>query len=182
MRLRRPCVGAATKIDIGTWKAHFDFFNLLAFVDRSAGWLDGTLLRRPDEADGAGVRRPGMVLATARRALVTAPWEGTIRYRGPLLAFGNVIILEPGAGYLLVLAGLDVVYGEVGEVVAAGAPLGLMGGGEPGMDEFLYSAQDGGAGRESETLYVELRQGGEAIDPLPWFAATAPLAGAEQVP
>lgn len=144
--------------------------------------VQGTLLRRPDEADGAGVRRPGMVLATARRALVTAPWEGTIRYRGPLLAFGNVIILEPGAGYLLVLAGLDVVYGEVGEVVAAGAPLGLMGGGEPGMDEFLYSAQDGGAGRESETLYVELRQGGEAIDPLPWFAATAPLAGAEQVP
>jgi len=144
--------------------------------------VQGTLLRRPDEADGAGVRRPGMVLATRKRALVTAPWDGTIRYRGPLLNFGNVIILEPGSGYLLVLAGLDTVYGEVGEVVTTGAALGLMGGGEPGMDEFLYSAQDGGASRESETLYVELRQGGEAIDPLPWFTATAPLAGAQQVP
>ncbi|MDQ1848701.1 peptidoglycan DD-metalloendopeptidase family protein [Gemmobacter fulvus] len=142
----------------------------------------GTLLRRPDEADGAGVRRPGMVLATRKQALVTAPWSGTIRYRGPLLNFGNVIILEPGAGYLLVLAGLETVYGEVGEVIASGAPLGLMGGGEPGMDEFLVSAQDGGGARDTETLYVELRQGSEPVDPMPWFAATAPLAEAQQEP
>lgn len=144
--------------------------------------VQGTLLRRPDEADGAGVRRPGMVLATRKQALVTAPWPGTIRYRGPLLDFGNVIILEPGAGYLLILAGLETVYGEVGEVVGEGAPLGLMGGGEPGMEEFLVSAQDGGGARDTETLYVELRQGGEPIDPLPWFATTAPLAERQQVP
>ncbi|OJY31999.1 MAG: peptidase M23 [Rhodobacterales bacterium 65-51] len=141
----------------------------------------GTLLRRPDEADSAGVRRPGMVLATRPRALVTAPWSGTIRYRGPLLNFGNVMILEPGPGYLLVLAGLETVYGEVGEVVAAGAPLGLMGGGEPGVDEFLVPAQDG-ATRETATLYVELRQGGQPVDPMPWFEATAPLAERQQVP
>lgn len=142
----------------------------------------GTVLRGPGEADAAGTRRPGMVLATRKQALVTAPWSGTIRYRGPLLDFGNVIILEPGAGYLFVLAGMETVYGEVGEVVAEGAPLGLMGGGEPGMEEFLVSAQDGGGARDTETLYVELRQGGEPVDPLPWFAATAPLAGEQQVP
>lgn len=142
----------------------------------------GTVLRRPNEADGAGVRRPGMVLATRAQALVTAPWSGTLRYRGPLLNFGNVIILEPGAGYLLVLAGMETVYGEVGEVVAAGAPLGLMGGGTPGMEEFLVSAQDGGGARDTETLYVELRQGSIATDPMPWFTATAPLADKQQVP
>ncbi|MDR0807551.1 MAG: peptidoglycan DD-metalloendopeptidase family protein [Gemmobacter sp.] len=142
----------------------------------------GTLLRRPDEADGAGVRRPGMVLAARKRALVTAPWSATIRYRGPLLDFGNVMILEPGTGYLLILAGLDTVYGETGEVVAAGAPLGLMGGAEPGTDEVLVSAQDGGGARDTETLYVELRQGGRPVDPLPWFEATAGLAGAQQEP
>jgi len=141
----------------------------------------GTLLRRPGEADGAGVRRPGMVIATRPQALVTAPWSGTIRYRGPLLSFGNVIVLEPGAGYLLVLAGLETVYGEVGEVVEPGAPLGLMGGGSPAMEDFLASAQEAG-GRETATLYVELRQTGEAIDPMPWFAATAPLAEAQQEP
>ncbi|MFN3327202.1 MAG: murein hydrolase activator EnvC family protein, partial [Bryobacteraceae bacterium] len=77
----------------------------------------GSVLRRPGEADATGARRPGVTLATQSRALVTAPFPATIRYRGPLLDYGNVMILEPGDGYLLVLAGLDVLYGEVGEVV-----------------------------------------------------------------
>jgi len=132
----------------------------------------GTVLRRAGEADAAGVRRPGLLLATRPRALVTAPWAATIRYRGPLLDYGNVMILEPGGGYLLILAGLETVYGEVGEVVASGAPLGLMGGGEPGVTEFLVSVQDGGGARDTETLYMELRQGTEPVDPAEWFAAT----------
>lgn len=133
----------------------------------------GTLLRRPDEADAAGIRRPGLTLATQGRALVTAPWPATIRYRGPLLDYGNVMILEPGDGYLLVLAGLHTVYGEVGEVVAAGAPLGLMGGTEPGSSEFTAAATDGSGPRDTETLYMELRQGASPVDPMDWFAATA---------
>lgn len=130
----------------------------------------GTLLRRANEADAAGVRRPGVLLAARPRALVTAPWSGTIRYRGPLLSYGNVIVLEPGGGYLLILSGLDTVYGEVGEVVAAGAPLGLMGGGAAEMDEFLAPEQDGGGARDTETLYMELRQGADPLDPAEWFA------------
>ncbi|HEX9857959.1 MAG TPA: peptidoglycan DD-metalloendopeptidase family protein, partial [Paracoccaceae bacterium] len=132
----------------------------------------GTVLRRANEADAAGVRRPGLLLATRPRALVTAPWPATIRYRGPLLDYGNVIVLEPGSGYLLILAGLETLYGEVGEVLAAGAPLGLMGGGEPGVAEFLVSVQNGGGARDTETLYMELRQGAEPVDPAEWFAAT----------
>ena len=131
----------------------------------------GTLLRRANEADAAGVRRPGVTLATRPRALVTTPWPATIRYLGPLLDYGNVIVLEPGAGYLLVLAGLDTVYGEVGEVLAPGAALGLMGGGEPGVAEFLASAEEGGGVRDTETLYMELRQGAEPVDPAQWFSA-----------
>ncbi|MDQ2066453.1 peptidoglycan DD-metalloendopeptidase family protein [Xinfangfangia sp. CPCC 101601] len=137
----------------------------------------GALLRRPNEADAAGVRRPGMTLAARPRALVTAPWPSTIRYLGPLLDYGNVIVLEPGDGYLLILAGLDSVYGEVGEVVATGAPLGLMGGGTAVDDgessEFTLGIQDGSGAQGTETLYLELRQGAEPVDPMPWFAATA---------
>src|SRR5690606_22146696 len=122
----------------------------------------GAILRRPGETDAAGVRRPGLTLATRPRALVTAPWPSTIRYLGPLLDYGNVIVLEPGDGYLLVLAGLDSLYGEVGEVIAAGAPLGLMGGG-------TGEGQDGSGAQGTETLYLELRQGAEPVDPMPWF-------------
>lgn len=133
----------------------------------------GSLLLRANEADATGTRRPGITLSTRARALVTAPWAGTIRYRGPLLDYGNVIILEPGGGYLLVLAGLGTVYGEVGEVVGMGAPLGLMGGGEDDSNkEFLASTTDVAGIRETETLYIEIRKGTEPVDPAIWFAAT----------
>ena len=133
----------------------------------------GTLLLKPGETDARGVTRPGMTLATRPGALVTSPWAATIRYRGPLLDYGNVIIVEPGGGYLLVLAGLDQVYGEVGEVVAQGAALGLMGGSEAGAGDLLAPAKEDAGGRETETLYLELRQGSDPVDPMQWFAATA---------
>jgi septal ring factor EnvC (AmiA/AmiB activator) len=147
----------------------------VTFTD-AKGSLDlpvlGSLLLEPGETDAAGVTRPGMALSTRPGALVISPWPATIRYRGPLLDYGNVMILEPGGGYLLILAGLDQVYGEVGEVVAAGAALGLMGGAEAGLTDFVTPAKDTGA-RETETLYLELRQGAEPVDPMAWFAATA---------
>jgi murein hydrolase activator len=128
----------------------------------------GTLIRRPDEADAAGVRRPGLTLATRPQALVTSPHAATIRYTGPLLDYGNVMIIEPGGGYLVVLAGLETVYGQVGEVIAAGAPLGLMGGAATN-DALTTTTQNGDGARETETLYVELRQGPDPIDPTDWF-------------
>ena len=133
----------------------------------------GTLLLKPNETDVRGVTRPGMTFATRPGALVTSPWAATIRYRGPLLDYGNVMIIEPGGGYLLVLGGLDQVYGEVGEVIAKGAALGLMGGAAARTGDLLTGAQEGSGGAETETLYIELRQGATPVDPMAWFAATA---------
>ncbi len=147
-----------------------------SFADQQ-GKLDlpvlGTLLLKPNETDVRGVTRPGMTLATRPAALVTSPWAATIRYRGPLLDYGNVMIIEPGGGYLMVLGGLDQVYGEVGEVIAKGAALGLMGGAAAGSGDLLAPAKEVGGGRETETLYIELRQGAKPVDPMAWFAATA---------
>jgi septal ring factor EnvC (AmiA/AmiB activator) len=133
----------------------------------------GRVLRRPGEADAAGVRRPGVTLATGPGALVTAPWAATIRFRGPLLDYGNVMVLEPGDGYLLVVAGMDVLYGEVGDVVAGGDPLGLMGGARDATEEFMTLPAEGTGGQQTETLYLELRQGAAPVDPMPWFAPLA---------
>lgn len=132
----------------------------------------GTVLRGAGEADAAGIRRPGLLIATRPAALVTTPWPATIRYRGPLLDYGNVMILEPAEDYLLVLAGLGTVYGSTGDVLEAGAPVGLMGGAEPGGQEFLAAAQQGGGADRTETLYIELRQGKEPVDPAAWFTET----------
>lgn len=130
----------------------------------------GKPLRAANEADAAGVRRPGISISTRPLAIVTAPWPATIRFHGLLLDYGNVMILEPGGGYLLILAGMETIYGELGEVVRAGAPLGLMGGPETTAPEFLIATQEGGGAQATETLYIELRQGPTPVDPAEWFA------------
>ncbi|MCR9113134.1 MAG: peptidase M23 [Rhodobacteraceae bacterium] len=131
--------------------------------------VEGRILRRAGEADAAGITRPGLVLATRPNALVTTPAPATVRYRGPLLDYGNVIILEPQAGLLLVLAGLDVVYGNTGEVLPGGSPVGLMGGPANGEDG-LVQAQVTQAGAErTETLYIEVRESNTPVDPATWF-------------
>lgn len=132
----------------------------------------GALLRRFEEVDAAGVTRPGVLYAVEPRALLTAPWPASIRYAGPLLDYGNVIILEPDADYLLILAGAGDLFVTAGVLVPEGAPLGLMPGqtGEDETDLIVSNAQGGGAGL-TETLYMELRQGGSPVDPLEWFAA-----------
>jgi len=131
----------------------------------------GQLLRLKDEADAAGVVRPGIVLATRPRALVTAPTAATIRYLGPLLDYGQVLILEPQKDTLFVLAGLAQVYGKIGQVVPAGSPLGLMGGQTPQLDAILSQSRDGTGIDRTETLYIEVRQGDTPVDPLDWFTS-----------
>ncbi len=132
----------------------------------------GALLRRFDEADAAGIARPGVLYAVEPRALLTSPWPASIRYAGPLLDYGNVIILEPAADYLLIVAGAGDLFVTAGELVPGGAPLGLMPGesGQNETDLIVSDAQGGGAGL-TETLYMELRQGGSPVNPLDWFAA-----------
>ena len=129
----------------------------------------GPVILLPGETDAKGVTRPGVTLATRPLALVTAPWAATIRYRGPLLDYGNVMILEPGAGYLLILSGLETVYGEVGDVVGAGQPLGLMGGAAAGSTDILSENADDGGASATETLYLEVRQKADPVDPMEWF-------------
>ncbi|WP_374298520.1 murein hydrolase activator EnvC [Paracoccus sp. (in: a-proteobacteria)] len=143
----------------------------------------GTILRLYDQPDAAGVERPGWVIATPPAALVTTPWPATIRYRGPLLDYGNVMIVEPARGYLLVFAGMAQVFGEVGDVLQAGDPLGLMGGTEASAQEFgaqfVADAAMGGNAGQTESLYLELRKGQETLDPADWFMLN-PVAGAQQ--
>ncbi|WP_353329613.1 peptidase M23 [Phaeobacter sp. NW0010-22] len=131
--------------------------------------VQGVLLRRAGEADAAGVKRPGILLATRPRALVESPSAATIRYRGPLLDLGNVVILEPQPDTLVVLSGLQEVYGEPGQVVPKGTPVGLMGGAAPEIGAILSLSGDGTGTDRSETLYIEVREGDSPVDPETWF-------------
>jgi septal ring factor EnvC (AmiA/AmiB activator) len=129
----------------------------------------GILLHRAGETDAAGVKRPGVVLGTRPRAIVTSPTAATIRYRGPLLNLGNLVILEPQPGLLFVFSGLQEVYGNTGQVIPEGTPVGLMPGETPEIGAILSTSGDGTGTDRSETLYIEVRQDNSPVDPESWF-------------
>ena len=130
----------------------------------------GQVIRQFNEADAAGIERPGILIATRPRALVATPVSATIRYAGPLLDYGTVVILEPAAETLWVIAGLAEAFGEVGQIVPDGTPIGLMGGVITDAQAILTESAQGSAGQRTETLYLEVRDRQSAVNPAEWFA------------
>ncbi|WP_417475853.1 murein hydrolase activator EnvC family protein [Leisingera sp.] len=131
--------------------------------------VEGLVLRGYGERDAAGIARPGLLVAARPRALVTAPTAATIRYRGPLLDLGNVVILEPQPDTLFIFSGLAEVFGEAGEVIPEGTPVGLMSGENPKADAILSLSGEGGGTDRTETLYIEVRMDNSPVDPETWF-------------
>lgn len=131
--------------------------------------VTGSVLTDFNRPDSNGIRRPGILMATAPGALVTTPHTATIRYTGPLLDLGNVSILEPESGYLLILSGLAQAFGQPGGIVEKGEAIGLMGGSTPAAEQILIESRDGSGQDRSETLYIELRKGETPLDPTNWF-------------
>ena len=77
--------------------------------------------RHSSEPDAAGVRRPGLVMRRAAAgARSRAPADAVVRYAGPFLEYGYVVVLEPDAETMVVLAGLAQVRVRTGAQVAAG--------------------------------------------------------------
>ena len=113
-----------------------------------------------DPGDQGEVER-GATIVTGGGAFVRTPFDATVRYVGPFLGYGNVIVLEPAPDILLVLAGMKKVYVRPEEIVSDGAVLGEM----PGETATEWPAP------QTETLYVELRRGGSPVDPAGWFGA-----------
>jgi Membrane-bound metallopeptidase len=114
--------------------------------------VEGEITRRFGEA-GEGGEVSGMTFAVSKGARVTAPGAGLVQYVGPVKGWGVILILRLSGGYHLVLAGLDRSAVEIGQSVAAGAPVGWM-----------------PDGRESPSeLYLEVRERGVPVDPAQWL-------------
>ena len=120
----------------------------------------GMLISTFGDSDGQGDFIRGATIVTGAGAFVRTPFDATVRYVGPFLGYGNVIILEPSTDILLVLAGLKEVYAGPDEIVSEGMAIGVMSGTTSAIwpDEL------------TQTLYVELRRGGSPVDPAGWFA------------
>ena len=126
--------------------------------------VSGTLLRRYGEADGLGGTEKGILFATLSSAVVAAPADGWIAYAGPYRSYGQLLILNTGAGYYIVLAGMERINVDLGQFVLAGEPVAVMGDGS------RKTAAAIALGAAQPVLYVEFRKDGATIDPGPWWA------------
>lgn len=126
--------------------------------------VEGIALGRYGTDDGVGGTVQGLTLETRPEAPVTAPFDGKIAFAGPFRRYGQLLILEVGEGYHLLLAGMTRIDGIVGQNVLAGEPVGAMGQ--------TRSEESSNAGSDKPALYIELRRNGTPVDPRPWFVAS----------
>ncbi len=115
-------------------------------------------------------RSDGIVIETRPGAQVVAPNDGWVMFAGEFRSFGQILIINGGGGYHVLLAGLSQIDVAVGQFVLAGEPVGVM-----------VAAPRSASTKTQETapvLYVEFRKNQRPIDPGPWWAeATRKVAG-----
>jgi septal ring factor EnvC (AmiA/AmiB activator) len=126
----------------------------------------GTILKAFGAPDAFGGAEKGVSLATPAAATVASPIDGWVAFSGPYRTYGQLLIINAGAGYYMVLAGMDRINVGVGQFVLAGEPVASMGDGS------ARTAAAAAIGAEQPILYIELRKDGTAIDPGPWWAKT----------
>ena len=108
-------------------------------------------------------RSNGIVIETRPSAQVTSPADGWIVFAGVFRTYGQILIVNAGDGYHILLAGLSQIDVQLGQFVLAGEPVGVMSG----------AAREGKRSptTNAPVLYVEFRKDGRSIDPDPWWSA-----------
>lgn len=104
------------------------------------------------EETSKGVTSKGVSIKTRSQAQVISPYDGSVIFAGPFRGYGKLIIIEHGDGYMSLLAGMDNIDCEVGQMLLAGEPVGQM-------------------PKSNDThLYIELRKDNKPLDPMAWIA------------
>ncbi len=127
--------------------------------------VNGSKIREFGGSDGAGGVEKGISLATRVGAQVTTPCDGWVVYAGPFRSYGQLLILNAGGGYHVLIAGMERISVNIGQFVLTGEPVATM-----GTRSQVASILATNASRP--VLYVEFRKDGTPIDSGPWWAAS----------
>ena len=126
--------------------------------------VNGGKIREYGGSDGAGGVEKGISLATRAGAQVTTPCDGWVVYAGPFRSYGQLLILNAGGGYHVLIAGMERISVNIGQFVLTGEPIATMGTTSQVASILATNASQ-------PVLYVEFRKDGTPIDPGPWWAA-----------
>ena len=127
--------------------------------------VNGVKIREFGASDGLGGTQKGLSIAARAGAQITAPCDGWVVYAGPFRSYGQLLILNAGGGYHVLLAGMERISVDLGQFVLTGEPVAVMGGGSPESAAVATRSMQ-------PVLYVEFRKDGTPIDPSPWWATT----------
>jgi murein hydrolase activator len=126
--------------------------------------VNGTRVRDFGGSDGSGGTQKGLSIVARPGAQITAPCDGWVVYAGAFRSYGQLLILNAGGGYHVLLAGMERISVDLGQFVLTGEPVAVMG------DAAQASASVTPAVPKQPVLYVEFRKDGTPIDPSPWWA------------
>jgi septal ring factor EnvC (AmiA/AmiB activator) len=126
--------------------------------------VNGVKIKDFGAPDGVGGAEKGLSIATRAGAQVTAPADGWVVYAGPFRSYGQLLILNTGGGYHILLAGMERISVDLGQFVLTGEPVAVMGSGS-------HIAAILASGSSQPVLYVEFRKDGIPVDPGPWWAS-----------
>jgi septal ring factor EnvC (AmiA/AmiB activator) len=126
--------------------------------------VNGVKIREFGGSDGAGGVEKGISLATRPGAQVTTPCDGWVVYAGPFRSYGQLLILNAGGGYHVLIAGMERISVNIGQFVLTGEPVATMGTKSQVASILATNASQ-------PVLYIEFRKDGTPIDPGPWWAA-----------
>jgi len=105
----------------------------------------GTLVTGMGELAESGARSRGLTIATQPGAQVVAPTTGRVAFADHYRGYGEIVIIDHGDGWTSLITGMARLSVEVGDNIAAGAPLGS-------------------AAQKAPRITVELRRHGRPVD------------------
>jgi murein hydrolase activator len=101
------------------------------------------------------VQRKGIEIRAVQGSAIRSVFEGVVAFADWMRGYGLLAIVDHGEGYFTLYAHASKLLVNVGDAVRSNQPIGEIG--------------DTGLTGQS-TLYFEVRQKGEALDPLSWLA------------
>ena len=116
----------------------------------------------------------GLVLETRFGARVTSPCDGWVVYAGEFRSYGQLLIINAGAGYHVLVAGMSQMDVGPGQFVLAAEPIGTMSGAPRTAQLATEKTGMGLTAPQSSApvLYIEFRKDGQPIDSGPWWVAS----------
>jgi murein hydrolase activator len=112
--------------------------------------------------DGFGGKMAGMTIASNPLSMVLTPVNAKVLYAGPFRSYRQLLILDAGNDYHLIMGGMYKKMVSRGQNILSGEPVGVMGDNQQTNNTNLTHLPE---------LYIELRHNGKPVDSRPLWVS-----------